>query len=405
MVLLLGGVLGVARTYLERPRHYAPFVVIAVAISIYAGARTVPMFTRLDRDSDQRLAELEALAPGKTYTANGWEQVNEGWFFLGDDFRDQKKRELVARYFALRRVLFRGGELWGTLGVSDAKLVMRYELEPAVCIDQLETIDVKQYLGRDVATLHRTFLEQVDEIRFATPARIKFIDVLVGFSGERPPLPRQTVYLARWRDGVLEGYTASMHRRGRSTTRVLTLSDQLLGEVHLRRALLHVGPVEALHIRLLEHGGHRLDRLELLLDRIEVLRLEHAGALRSLVRVLGEDVPAAEDDVVELRERDVLADRRRPFVGALADADMSELGERADRLADPFADRLDARDEGCGDRAHTRKQNAQLPGSGFDVDAFLECHRETPGEKEGKLHHVPSTSKRQCTDGDGKSAW
>ena len=90
---------------------------------------------------------------------------------------------------------------------------------------------------------------------------------------------------------------------------------------HLRRALLDVGPVELLDVRLLEHGGHRLDRLELGLERLEVLVLvEHAGAHGGLVRVVREDVPAAEHDVVELGERDVVLDRRRVVVGALADA-------------------------------------------------------------------------------------
>jgi len=98
--------------------------------------------------------------------------------------------------------------------------------------------------------------------------------------------------------------------------------------VHLRRALLHVGPGEVLDVGLLEHRRHRLDRLELGLDRDQVLVLvEHAGADRGLVRVVGEDVPAAEHDVVELRERDVLLDRRRVVVGALAEPDPAELGE------------------------------------------------------------------------------
>src|SRR5690606_10366391 len=58
MFLVMCGVLGVVRAFLDRPRAYAPFVVFAVVASAYAMARTVPLYTRLSRASDQRLAEL-----------------------------------------------------------------------------------------------------------------------------------------------------------------------------------------------------------------------------------------------------------------------------------------------------------------------------------------------------------
>jgi hypothetical protein len=151
----------------------------------------------------------------------------------------------------------------------------------------------------------------------------------------------------------------------------------LLGEMHLRRALLDVGPVEVLDVGLLEHGRHRLDRLELGLERIEVLGVEHAGADRGLVGVVREDVPAAEHDIVERRQRDVVLDRRRVVVGALADPDVTELGQRADRLADPAADRLHAGDEGGRDRAHAGEQDAELTCGRLDVDAFLESHEHS----------------------------
>src|SRR5262249_10245561 len=103
MFLVLAGLLGVMSAFLHRTRSFAPFVVLAVVTSIYAGARTIPMFTRLAHDSDQRLAELAATPAGADYTSTAWEQIQEQWWFLGDDLRDQKKQELIAKYFGLHR--------------------------------------------------------------------------------------------------------------------------------------------------------------------------------------------------------------------------------------------------------------------------------------------------------------
>jgi hypothetical protein len=154
----------------------------------------------------------------------------------------------------------------------------------------------------------------------------------------------------------------------------LDVGHQLLGQIHLRRALLQVRAVQLLDVRLLEHRGHRRDRLELGTQLIEQPRVEHARLHRRLVRVLREDVPAAEHDVVEPCERHVVLDRGRLALGALADANVTELGQRADRLAEPAADRLHARDERGRDRAHAGQQDAELAARGLDVDAFLESH-------------------------------
>src|SRR6185436_8181119 len=110
-------------------------------------------------------------------------------------------------------------------------------------------------------------------------------------------------------------------------------------------------------------------------------RVEHAGADGRLVGVVGEDVPAAERDVLEAGERDVVADRGGVAVGALANADVAELRERADRLADAAADREHAGDERGRDRAHARQQDPELAGGRLDVDGFLEGHVLSSEEK------------------------
>ncbi len=219
MLALLAGVMAAARTFLYAPRSFAPFVILAVLASSYAAVRTVPSYGRYKRDSDQRLAELAATPHGAVYTAEAWDQVSESWWFLGDDFRDQKKRELVAKYYALDRVL---------LGVSDVKLTMQYEFEPAVCIDEITHLDLKPYIGRDVGALHHAFLDEIAEIQRATSAKLRTIDLVATFLGSEPPLPRARTYVARWRDGVLEAYTATLGRAGRSTERTITIADALV---------------------------------------------------------------------------------------------------------------------------------------------------------------------------------
>jgi Family of unknown function (DUF6056) len=228
MLGLLAGVMATTRTFLHSPRSFAPFVVIAVVASGYAAARTIPSYTGYKADSDSRLAYLAATPRGGVYTAEAWDQVAETWWFLGDDFRDQKKRELVARYFQLDRVLFRGSDVWSTLGVSDVKLTMLSDFEPGLCIDELEQLDLPPYIGRDVAALHHAFQDAIAEIQRTAPARLRSIDLTATFLGSRPPLPRDRTYVARWRDGDLEAYTARLGRAGRSTRRTITIDDALV---------------------------------------------------------------------------------------------------------------------------------------------------------------------------------
>jgi hypothetical protein len=228
MLLLLSGVMAVSQSFLYRARSFAPFVVLAAIASTYAAARTVPLYTRLSRDSDARLAQLEATPPGGITTLQAWEQIPEEWWFMGDDVRDQKKQELIAKYFGLYRVLFRGNDQWSTLGVTDVKLTMHYDFDQPVCLDEVDGLDLKAYVGRDVGAIHHAFLDAITEIQRMTSGRhLRSIDLIVNFLGEQPPLPRKTLYVARWREGVLEGYTASMRRRGQSHDREIELPAAL----------------------------------------------------------------------------------------------------------------------------------------------------------------------------------
>ena len=83
-------------------------------------------------------------------------------------------------------------------------------------------------------------------------------------------------------------------------------------------------------------------------------RLEDAGLLRRLVGVVGEDVPAAEDEVLEPGERHEVLDQRGAVVRPLAEADGPHLRQAADGLGEAAPDRLDAGDERRRHRAHAR---------------------------------------------------
>ncbi len=227
MLLLAAAFLGVLAAFVQNSRNYTPFVVISVLASLYAAGRTVPMFTRLHADSERRLAELAATPVGGTYTAEGWEEISGSWWFLGDDFRDQKKRELVAKYFDLGSVVFRGEEQWAALGVSDVRLYSTYEFDRPLCVDEQEALEIKPYIGRDIGALHTAFRETIAEIEQADVAKLRRIDLRVKFLGERPPMPPGKLFIAKWHDGTLEAYKARIARKGRARRRDVELSQEL----------------------------------------------------------------------------------------------------------------------------------------------------------------------------------
>ena len=86
--------------------------------------------------------------------------------------------------------------------------------------------------------------------------------------------------------------------------------NDLIRQIALVLALLDVRAVEALDVTLIEHRRHRLDRLELIPDLLQLPRVEHTGRPRRGVAVFFEDVPAAEDNVVQIRQRNELVDLR-----------------------------------------------------------------------------------------------
>ena len=135
--------------------------------------------------------------------------------------------------------------------------------------------------------------------------------------------------------------------------------NDLIRQIALVLALLDVWAVEALDVTLIEHRRHRLDRLELIPDLLQLPRVEHTGRPRRGVAVFFEDVPAAEDNVVQIRQRNELVDLRRAPSLRLPRRMVPIWVREPIGRASPSGSRY-AGDRGGGDGAETHEQDAKL---------------------------------------------
>jgi len=229
--LALAGFIAVADQTLVSTRRLAPFVVLAVAASAYAAVRSLPLYYRLSAQSAERLAALAAAPRGSVFTAESFEQVEDSWWFLGDDFRDIKKRELVATYFDLRGVIFRAVDIEAPLGVSDIRLVPRYRVTPASCLDEHGGLELGTFRGLDIGSVHRAAQAAIEQLRerIAPAGRLDRLDLVVEFTGATPALPRPTLIVARWLPTGFEAHAGAIERRGMSRTRSVVLPPALRG--------------------------------------------------------------------------------------------------------------------------------------------------------------------------------
>jgi hypothetical protein len=137
---------------------------------------------------------------------------------------------------------------------------------------------------------------------------------------------------------------------------------ELLGELPLGAARLHVRPLEPLDVLAVERRRHRGDPAQEVAHRVEVLvAVEHAGLDRGGVGVVGYRVPGAEHEVVERGEGNEVADQWGPVLGALAEPDRPHLRERADRVSAPAPDVLDPGDERRRDRPEADAEDPEPP--------------------------------------------
>ena len=214
MALLLAGVIGLADVVLERPRQLATLVVVAVIASIYAGARTIPLFAKVSQQGAERLAALEATPPGEIFVADAWEQIDSSWWFIGDDFRDVKKRELITDYFRFSRVFFRGYDAKAPLELGGARFAPRYWTDDGQAgFDP--TFDLDLANGFDLDGVRKGTVGSIELLRRRlAPAHLDRFELGLEFVGKAPPLPRGKLLLSRWHDGKLEAYVGKIRRPG-----------------------------------------------------------------------------------------------------------------------------------------------------------------------------------------------
>ena len=225
--LLLAGFVALVDTVLA-DRQLVPLVLLAGASSIYAAAHTMPMYGRLARASEQRMAELAVAPRGSVYIADSFEQVDETWWFYGDDFRDARKRDLVANYFGLSGVVFHAFDAAAPLGLAGARFVPIYTLDPPGCLDQQGGLVLGAFKGFDMAALHHEVQAAIELMRTRiAPAKLEQLDLTVILDDPRIALPRKRILVSKWWPDRYESHIGAINRKGRSTTRDIALPKEL----------------------------------------------------------------------------------------------------------------------------------------------------------------------------------
>ncbi len=118
--------------------------------------------------------------------------------------------------------------------------------------------------------------------------------------------------------------------------------------------------VDALHVLAIERRRHRAHLAQRVADGLDVLAaIEHARPGCGDVGVVGERVPRPEHEIVERGQRHEVVDQRPAVVGALAEADRADLGQRTDWGTHAALDQLDTGDQRRGDGAEADGEHAE----------------------------------------------
>lgn len=226
--LLLAGLIALVDATRVRGAGLAALVGLAVFASGYAVARTVPLFAQVSVQGAERMAALAQAPRHGVFVAEAWSQVDESWWFIGDDFRDVRKREMVATFFGLDRVVFRGYQKTAPLGMSGVRIAPRYWAAGATCPGEIDTFENGFAQGFDLGSLHRGAQASIAMLqRQLGPIPLERVEFEVEFAGAAPALPRPRLLFGRWDHGRYAGPVATIKRVG--TTRVITLPPELAG--------------------------------------------------------------------------------------------------------------------------------------------------------------------------------
>src|SRR6185503_15206477 len=106
---------------------------------------------------------------------------------------------------------------------------------------------------------------------------------------------------------------------------ILDVGADLVGKVFLVLPLLDVRSVQALDVVLIEYRRERLDGFEIGLELLKGFFLEDLGVRGALVDVVCKDVPAGEDDVIQIGKWDEVFYEGRFVVSTLTEADGPHL--------------------------------------------------------------------------------
>src|SRR5262249_27025716 len=112
---------------------------------------------------------------------------------------------------------------------------------------------------------------------------------------------------------------------------------------------------------LVESAGHGHEFGELVADGTDVSLFEDCAAACDRKGVIGKDVPRAEYEIRQAREREQVVDERDTLLGALPEPDGSKLRQGADGRSETTACEQAPRDERRGDGAEARQKHTELP--------------------------------------------
>jgi hypothetical protein len=225
--LVLAGLIALADAVLSE-RGLGWLVVLAIASTAYAAGHTVPLYDHAKLASDERMAGLAAAPAGSVFIANSFDQVDDSWWFLGDDFRDARKRDMVAKYFDLGGVVFHAYDPLAPLGVAGARFVPIATLDPPGCLDERGGLPLGATKGFDLVGLHEQIKAGIALLRErVAPARLVALSLEVQLDDPRIALPAKHIVIARWSPDRYESYVGAIDRKGRATTRQITLPKEL----------------------------------------------------------------------------------------------------------------------------------------------------------------------------------
>ena len=106
----------------------------------------------------------------------------------------------------------------------------------------------------------------------------------------------------------------------------IDIFHQLVGQIHFMRTFFHMGTIKIFHIVPVKNSRHWNDAFQFLFDPVDMARFQHHGLAGGLVSRVGEDIPAAENQVLQVGQGNQLLHREDTFLGTLAQADFSRLG-------------------------------------------------------------------------------